>query len=544
MRKRTSRPPRFAAVDNKAIDTLPSILAVGLLTRLIRARDGEDVTVESLSRNYAEGEEALSKAMRALVEAANVVKFKVQRATTEEVEEPDGSRATKRGGGWWTTFSVDSVPFTAEDVAAMVADIRAQGNVRAIRVEPTRLDPDPAAANRPHKQPVKGGKRPTPGNPGVGPTCGNVPEVNEDAPRPTPGFPGAGRPAPGGPAPGQGGALFKGKTETTETDEPSLPPSLFDSSTRASAARKPDGGTDGGGVDRRERQESGVPQQRGGAATAAPVASEGVLLLMEIARREPRATIVGDLLNKLGLHLEGLLAAGWAPDLLIPQVIAQFPPPEEVRFTDAAIVAARIRAIPGRPPLASGPAPAPASQSAPAWTPPTPPHHECPGQDGTCGRQVSGLGMLCSACRTPCSTEDCGRSRESGHPSGMCRECNKVAADAALPRCQDGCDRAAVFADGRCQECHRAWRNAQQERAAREAAEQEQQRVARLAQARLGGGKPAGPARPGGCGEGCEQLADGADGRCARCREIREAYENALDEYAPAYAHQGPQAPF
>ncbi|MFW3477474.1 hypothetical protein [Streptomyces microflavus] len=92
-----SRPRRFAAVDNDAIDGLPSILSIGLLTRLIRAKDGDDVTVETLSNDYDEGEKSLTKAMRALVEDAYVVKFKVQRATTEIVIE-DGKEVVKRAG--------------------------------------------------------------------------------------------------------------------------------------------------------------------------------------------------------------------------------------------------------------------------------------------------------------------------------------------------------------------------------------------------------------------------------------------------------------
>lgn len=190
MRKRRSRPPRFAAVDNEAIDTLPSLLAIGLLTRLIRAKDGDDVTVESLSEDYDEGEKALSKAMRALVENANVVKFKIQRAKTETVIE-DGQEVVKRGGSWYTTFSVDSVPFTAEDVAAMLEELYAEGNVKCHRVEPARLDPR-------NRAPLPA-QRPTPPKGGVGATCGN--EVNAQD-RPTPPSPGV----------GQGGAHIRKKT--------------------------------------------------------------------------------------------------------------------------------------------------------------------------------------------------------------------------------------------------------------------------------------------------------------------------------------------
>ena len=229
MQKRPSKPQRFAAVENDAIDVLPSLLAVGLLTRLIRAQDGEDVTVESLCGEYAEGETALSKAMRALVAEAFVVKFKVQRAANEPVLDEAGEQVLdeagkpviKRGGSWYTTFSVDSHSFTAEDVAEMVDAILAGGNVKAIRVEPERLDPRKAAtAASPTDAP------PTPKNPGVGQDTS--PQVG-----PTPAFPGvghegAGRPTPPRPGVGQGGALFKEETVFENSPSPSaaLDPSV------------------------------------------------------------------------------------------------------------------------------------------------------------------------------------------------------------------------------------------------------------------------------------------------------------------------------
>ena len=203
MRKRVSRPHRFAAVENSAIDELSSILAVGMLTTLIRAKDGDDVTVESLSKQYTEGREALTKAMRLLVEAAYVVKLKIQRSASETVVNEDGDEEQKRGGSWYTTFTVDSVPFTIEDVAAMLAEIYAEGNVKSYRVEPERLNPS--------KQ------RPTNGIPSVGATCGNV--LSEAAvlarkpenpgPRPADGFPTVGRPTVG-----QAAALNRKKTSS------------------------------------------------------------------------------------------------------------------------------------------------------------------------------------------------------------------------------------------------------------------------------------------------------------------------------------------
>lgn len=196
MRKRPSRPKRFVSLDNGAIDTIRSMTAKGLLATLIRAKDGDEVTVDGLCRTHTEGREVLSKAMRALVSDAFVVKFKIQRASSQIVELEDGTTETKRGGSWWTTFTVDSIPFTGADVAAMLADIYEAGNVKAVRVEPERFDPRNDPANPP---------RPTYGFPSVGPTCGNSAEggpaeagkPEESRGRPTDGFPTVGRPTVG-----------------------------------------------------------------------------------------------------------------------------------------------------------------------------------------------------------------------------------------------------------------------------------------------------------------------------------------------------------
>ncbi|GHJ34314.1 hypothetical protein ACFV4E_22875 [Streptomyces hygroscopicus] len=211
MRKRVSRPPRFAAVDNNAIDTISSILAIGLLTTLIRAKDGEDVTVETLMTKYDEGEKALTKAMRILVEGAFVVKFKIQRAASEAVRDENGKKVVKRGGSWYTTFTVDSIPFTLEDVTGMLADILDAGNVKAVRVEPTRLDPRKTSSAPTIDEP----SRPTLPKGSVGPACGDTDSEAIDkghtpgnsGPRPTP--PSAG---PGRPRIGNGGALYRNKT--------------------------------------------------------------------------------------------------------------------------------------------------------------------------------------------------------------------------------------------------------------------------------------------------------------------------------------------
>ncbi|MFJ3819275.1 hypothetical protein [Streptomyces sp. NPDC090056] len=170
------------AIDNGAVDTLRSMTAKGLLSTLLRARDGDEVTVEALSKTHDEGRESLAKAMRILVDHAFVVKFKIQRRRSETVELADGSRQEKRGGSWYTTFSVDSIAFTAEDVAVMLDEVKAGGNVKAVRVEPAHLDPQKTA------------ERPTTGKPYVGPTCD---DTEEPQAAPTYGKPTVGQPMTG-----------------------------------------------------------------------------------------------------------------------------------------------------------------------------------------------------------------------------------------------------------------------------------------------------------------------------------------------------------
>ncbi|MFJ7138031.1 hypothetical protein [Streptomyces fungicidicus] len=175
------------ALDNGAVDTLRSMTAKGLLATLIRAKDGDDVTVEGLCKTHAEGREMLTKAMRALVNDAFVVKFKIQRNKSEVVELEDGRFETKRGGSWYTTFTVDSIPFTLDDVTVMLEDIRSTGNVKAVRVEPAHLDP--------RKEPTRPATaRPTTGKPSVGATCGDAKKLQAG---PTDGKPTVGRPTVG-----------------------------------------------------------------------------------------------------------------------------------------------------------------------------------------------------------------------------------------------------------------------------------------------------------------------------------------------------------
>lgn len=120
-------------VDNSAIDDerlcVPDI---GLLTILLRCRDGYDITVEEIARRHAgdgrrgTGLSALEAAMRNLVRLGYVVKIKSQ----------------DERGHWRTDVAAFPTPAAADEVAAVLA--AEFPRVTAYRIEPEHLAPDPA----------------------------------------------------------------------------------------------------------------------------------------------------------------------------------------------------------------------------------------------------------------------------------------------------------------------------------------------------------------------------------------------------------------
>ncbi|MFF3249103.1 hypothetical protein ACFYWY_36480 [Streptomyces sp. NPDC002870] len=184
MKKLRTRPPRFVALDNRAVDDLRlSVLDVGLLAIALRCPDGAQFTVASLARKRRPGREALTGAMRNLVTCGYVVKLKIQDAGT---------------GTWRTEFSVADVPFSREDVEGMLTDVV---GARAIRIEPGWLDPrrepveqapaptrNPRAASRPAR--VTGSR-----HSGAASADTQSPQV-----APTDGFPTVGEPIVGSPS--------------------------------------------------------------------------------------------------------------------------------------------------------------------------------------------------------------------------------------------------------------------------------------------------------------------------------------------------------
>ncbi|MFI6843584.1 helix-turn-helix domain-containing protein [Kitasatospora sp. NPDC050467] len=127
---------------------------------------------------------------------------------------------------------------------------------------------------------------------------------------------------------------------------------------------------------------------------APPRMTEGMTLLLELGRRDPRMALAGKPLMDQAAMAEGLLAAGWTGDALTSVLSA--PLPEKVTHSVGAILAGRLSKVPSAPPLRPAAAMSPAAGPAPG-----PRHHECPGRDGLCGRHVAAAGKLCAACREP-----------------------------------------------------------------------------------------------------------------------------------------------
>ncbi|MFJ1709214.1 hypothetical protein [Kitasatospora sp. NPDC088346] len=392
------------------------------------------------------------------------------------------------------------------------------------------------------------------------------------------------------------GELQEPQTSTsnpsTEPATPPVPPSIPDPDACASANadNRTDGRTDGGEVVQEQREQTGGPVAGGGAAapaapvapqpagggvtgdatparaSAAPAASAGVMLLLSIGATHPELRVFGPALADQGAELDLRLAAGWPVEML--RAILTAPGKDPVRDA-ASVIAWRIKHLPVAP--AAVPADAPVlPQQAPrtvAQELGRRTDHECPGQDGQCGRPVNVAGELCPRCKTPCSA-GCGRSANPARLDALCSGCARQAEQDALPRCADGCGRPVNPADpdGRCVPCAQALTDAELPRCVacgnkpavrtsghcadcHHAAKQQEAAEAELARAQehLGLPRQQGPVFEGGCLEGlggCRRAASHPDGRCDVCHEAWTAYQQHLDEYAPAYAQEGASAPF
>ncbi|GAX57286.1 hypothetical protein [Streptomyces olivochromogenes] len=142
MRKRSGRPPRFAAIPNETIDDSASLdfMALALLSVLLRHRDGWNITLAVIGAKYGYGRDALAKAMGFLQVARYVVKIRIMSAETNQ---------------WSTEMCVYDTPATDAEVAALLEAVRREPDVRAVQViEPTEAAVEHAAKRRAKLQPA------------------------------------------------------------------------------------------------------------------------------------------------------------------------------------------------------------------------------------------------------------------------------------------------------------------------------------------------------------------------------------------------------
>lgn len=149
MRKRSGRPPRYAAVPNETIDDAPNLdfMALALLTILLRHRDGWDITLAQIGAKYGYGRDAMANAMGLLQVARYVVKVRMMSASTNQ---------------WSTEVCVYDTPATDAEVAALLAAISREPGVRAAQViEPTKAALAHAAKRRSKLGPKERQARPS-----------------------------------------------------------------------------------------------------------------------------------------------------------------------------------------------------------------------------------------------------------------------------------------------------------------------------------------------------------------------------------------------
>lgn len=130
-RTRHGRQRSFAMIPNATIDDAQHLdfMALGLLTVLLRQKDGWDMTLERVGRKYGYGREALANAMGLLQAARYVVKLRVQIG----------------GAGQWTTEIVTyDTPASDEEVAELLETVRSETLVMDVRL----IEPTETARNR------------------------------------------------------------------------------------------------------------------------------------------------------------------------------------------------------------------------------------------------------------------------------------------------------------------------------------------------------------------------------------------------------------
>ncbi|OEJ20803.1 hypothetical protein AR457_41770 (plasmid) [Streptomyces agglomeratus] len=123
MRKRSGRPPRFAAVPNETVDDANNLdlEALGLLTVVLRHRDGYDITLPEIAEKYGYGRDGLAGAWGMLQVARYVIKVKIQWAGDNQFS---------------TEVVVYDTPATDDEIRELLASIAEEEDVRTVKLEP------------------------------------------------------------------------------------------------------------------------------------------------------------------------------------------------------------------------------------------------------------------------------------------------------------------------------------------------------------------------------------------------------------------------
>lgn len=161
-RTRHGRQRGFAAIPNATIDDAPRLdfMALGLLTVLLRQKDGWDITLERVGKKYGYGREALANAMGLLQVARYVVKVRIQQAGTAQ---------------WRTEIITYDTPASPGEVDTLLTEIAGEPGVQDVQIIP----PTPSARTRARSRWEKLAK-------------GEYPGAEEPQAEPSAGFPAVG----------------------------------------------------------------------------------------------------------------------------------------------------------------------------------------------------------------------------------------------------------------------------------------------------------------------------------------------------------------
>jgi hypothetical protein len=156
-RTRHGRQPNFAQIPNATIDDAQNLdlVALGLLTVLLRQKDGWEITMERVGKKYGYGRDAMANAMGLLQVARYVVKVRVQDAKTAQ---------------WSTEIITYDSPASDEEIATLLSGIAGEPGVADVRlIEPTSTA---AKRARTRAEKLRKAKEKDPVSPQVGPTAG------------------------------------------------------------------------------------------------------------------------------------------------------------------------------------------------------------------------------------------------------------------------------------------------------------------------------------------------------------------------------------